>query len=377
MLLFSNNAEASLAAALTASSNDVTITVEADGGEALFHVISSVTNPGRIQLATLTHPSLPGVYEIVGVAAHAASTDVFTVVRAQEGTVVQAWPPGTLMSARITAGMLSSFLRSDTGGVITKGLGGGDKDGVFVFDLANSDNYTSVAGSSENAAAASQFVFRGRSRVPNAVQLSGYPVLQIIDARPSDGYAPTAHDTNFSYPSVGGSFPVDLGVPRVWAADTFHRGSVVIPPTPDGFQYWIDPAEWNSSTEGLEPVWGGDIDPTPAGSGFWVPTAMPIDFTLSLQSRLVVTEVGFFSHLYSAVDSPVVSIGTAAAPTRFASSVPLDQITGNVQVHRIPVTAGGALAEELRFQLVTAATGGRVLGRFYWRGFFVETSNLL
>lgn len=371
MLLFSNNAEATLAAALT--TGDETIAVEEDGGAALFHTISSVLNPGRRQQATLTHPSLPGVYEIVQIFAHDYGSEVFTVARAQEGTTARAWPSGTLMSARITAGMLDLFLRQDHNGVITKGRGGGDKDGVFVFDRANADNYTSVAGSSESAAAASNFVFHGRSRVPDAVQLSGYPVLQIIDARPSEGYAPGTQDTNFSYPSVGGSFPVDLGEPDVWAPDTFHRGSVVTPPTPDGFQYWIDPTEWDSSDEETEPVWGGDLDTTPAGSGFWVPTAMPIDFTLDLRNRLVVTEVGFIAHRYSAVDSPVVSIGTAAAPTRFASSVPLDQITGNAQVHRIPITSGGAMAGELRFQLVAAATGGRVLGRFYWRGFFVET----
>jgi hypothetical protein len=63
-----------------------------------------------------------------------------------------------------------------------------------------------------------------------------------------------------------------------------------------------------------------------------------------------------------------------SAPTRFANGVTLSQITGNNCVHRIILSAGGAMVtgEALTFAVDTAAAGGRCMGRFYWRGIFIE-----
>jgi hypothetical protein len=49
-----------------------------------------------------------GNFEVVRVTA--ISGDVLTVVRGQESTISRAWPPGTLVSIRLTGGNLSQFL---------------------------------------------------------------------------------------------------------------------------------------------------------------------------------------------------------------------------------------------------------------------------
>lgn len=373
MLHFTNNAQAELSAALgNDPESDTTISVVDDVGfVSLDSGAAGYDKSGEFQLATLTHPSLPGVYEVVRITGHVLASNTFTVERAFEGDV-QSWPSGTSMSARITADMLYSFLQANADGVIVKGKGE-DTDGIFIFDRKNSEAYTSFARGAPSAAGGTQFIYRGRSRSPDCIQLSGYPVLETVNAKPSFGTPWTAQDLNLSYPSVGGTFAVDIGVPATWTAGPYPPGMVVTPTTPDGFQYWYDPEARFPPNEVTEPTWNGSLDATLAEDGWWVPTAMPVDFTLSLDQKLVVTEVGFIAAVYSASSTPAVSIGTTAAPTRFANNVALSQITGNNQIHRIPITDGGVLVENLRFQVITAATGGSVRGRFYWRGFFVRT----
>lgn len=360
MHLFSNNAETTLQSAIT--SDAVSITAVADGSAGRFASIpAGSSGRGRVQLATLTHSSYPGAYEVVKITARVGTA--FTVVRGLEGTA-QAWPAGTLMSARVTAEMLGAFLQRDDNSVVRNGNG----SGLFVFDKSSDVDYTSHAAASTGNDRS--FVYHGRSRLFDAVQLSGYPVLQREMARIGD--PSTDHDLNLSYPSVGGSIPVDLGVVPAWDAVGYSRGAVVVPTTPNGHQYWLEIASIDdeTSSETTEPAW--TTSEAPAVAGTWRATPMPIDIDRDFVHDIVVTEVGFIAHVATATTPPSVSIGTAADRTRWANSVALSQISGNGQIHRIPITAGGALARDIRFSVDTAATGGRFLGRFYWRGFFVE-----
>ena len=179
---------------------------------------------------------------------------------------------------------------------------------------------------------------------------------------------------------VGVSPPCDLGVPETWSDRQYHGGSVVAPGTPDGFQYWLDLARGHGQAQSsASPTFNGDTEPTVAANGyipsvgFWVPTAMPVELAVNFDLvRLVVTEVGFIAAQMTASTPPSVSIGSDVAATRFANAVELDELTSNNTIHRIPITTGGAMVEGLRFAVTTAATGGSVRGKFYWRGFFVE-----
>lgn len=355
MHLFSNNAETTLAAALDADAGDINMQV---ASATLFQVIGA--GDGNIQLATLTHPDLAGLYEVVAI----VETDGvnWTVVRETEGAV-QAWPIGTKVEARITANMLGTFLQRDPDtGRVSNPNGGGS------FALSGS-----VAGDAKSTAS---LVFGGASRVANSIQLSGRPYLQLT--RSDDG---SSIDYNLSYESVGGSIPVDLGSAATWAAGDYYRGSVVVPTVPDGYQYWlaISSPDDSLSNDATEPAFDGLGGGAASAAGWWFPTVLPIDFTTENFVGLMVTEVGFIAHVATASGLPSVSIGTPTNATRFANNVSLSQITAGGMVHRIPLSGGGALlnSEPLRFKVDTAATGGRFLGRFYWRGFFIETNSSL
>lgn len=354
---FSNNAETTLAATF-ADSTDTSMVVSGDDtAEGTFAAFLSNGQP-----ATLTHASFPGMYEVVLITGQAGTT--FTVVREYEG-VAQEWPIGTLVSARITAKVLDHFLQRDPQtGVVSAPDGLNDaKSFVLGEGAASTDTRDSNA-----------IVVGGRSRIVDGIQLSGWNTLQLI--RSQSGA--TAFDRNFASESVGGSIPVDLGVADAWDDGTARgRSAVVAPTTPDGNQYWLDITDINAnsvSSVAGEPTWN-TTGATPYGDdASWYPTALPVDISTGELRNVLITEVGFIAFKYTAAAPPVVDIGTDAAPTRFADGVTLSQITADGCVHRIPLTTGGLMVvgEGLRFRVDTAASGGRCMGRFYWRGIFIE-----
>lgn len=343
---FSNNAVGRLSASI--DDTDTTITLIDDDGAAQF----AVPGAGEFQRATLYSRDAPGVYEIVHITDN--NRPDFTVLRGQEGTVAQSWASGAYMGARVTADMLGGFLFQDENGVVR-----------------------TLPGRPSGS-----LVLNGRASA-GQVQLSGYHVLSLISAAPTTSAgALMQQDRNMTRESVGGTMLVDLGddVPTWTSGDTYSAYSIVKPPTPDGFMYLFEAADGSSDSQTTTtPAFTGNEFTCDALNGAtvvgqWVPIPDPLDFELILGSQnLVVTEVGFICTSSTATTTPVVSIGTDASPTRFASSVSLSQIAGAGDVHRIPVSTGGATADRLAFTLVTPAEG-RFVGRFYWRGFFVQLS---
>lgn len=104
--LLKNNAFASLASSLSDSATGLSV---ATGQGARFPAISG----GDYFFATLIGLDGNGAetsWEIVKVTTRA--TDGMTVVRGQEGTTPAAWPSGTRIEMRITAGMLNSIIGS-------------------------------------------------------------------------------------------------------------------------------------------------------------------------------------------------------------------------------------------------------------------------
>ena len=361
MLLFSNNSETTLAAELLADPGALSITASGDGSALTFPAITAGSGE---MLATLTNETIPGAYEIVTITQHDGVS--FSVDRAAEETTLRAWPAGTKMSARVTAGML-------------RAISGGPPEGAKFSvgaSIVMSPGDATYPGEAESSQPYS-FVVAGRSRLSGVSQISMPSVLQLENGGVGSQYYGEYQDINLAYPSIGGTFAVDLGVPPVWQAITLYpRGSVVSPTVPNGKQYWAETEEIARTMQSGpdEPNWleGAPEDGPAAPEGTWRPTLVPISFTQTTFHPLVVTEVGFIAHKANAATLPRISIGTPASPTMFAGNIELTQITGDGCIHRIPIASGGPMVNAMQYTVDTAATGGQFLGRFYWRGFFVE-----
>lgn len=329
--VFANNAETTLAVALDDTPGVTTMTVTEDdtanGTSAAFPEFT-IDDAAIIQ-ATLTHSTNAGLYEVVEIQARAGAD--FTVRRGVEGTILT-WPIGTLISARNTAKIMGTMLQSDPEtGVI------GNYDGT------------------------------------GFLQFAGTPRIQLFR---STGLGAADADYVVTPESWVGTIPVDLGTALTWSTGNFSRGSVVRPTTPDGNQYWLEIPEPSDTTsaDATEPTWGVTA---PSTNGIWHRTAQPVDITSGFLSTVLITEVGFIAHKYSASTPASVSIGTNTDATRFVNNESLSQITADGSVHRFPLTAGGLMVPtggSLKFKVETAASGGRCLGRFYWRGIFIETN---
>ena len=367
MHVFSNNARTTLAQPLSANYGDKALVCDAGGSAETFAPISYVDDGSGAwydhdyQMATLTNPSMPGVYEIVVITQRVGPA--FTVIRGHEDTAPVAWPVGTVIEARITAGMLRSFPQADTDAVLVAGA-----DGVR------------FAGSAP-------FNVRGRLSVggqqSDLVQVAGWPVLQLARANEVAPY--WRADSNLSHSVVGGTPILSLGDTATWSGNTVYAFQVIKPSVPDGYQYCLEPKNpmFGAQASGVEPaftadgwafeVGGGASGGTPA---YFVPVPDPVDITIDIphddEVGLVVTEIGFLCTRYTPGSTPVISAGTYSDPTAFVSAVALSAITDAGHFQRMVVShAGGALAKKLRFVLNTPGTGV-FEGRFFWRGFLME-----
>ena len=371
MQVFSNNARTALAVALDAGAYNKEMVAVGDGSADSFeHLVLSSETPWEVlnsQMATLVDPSDSGVFEIVRIKSRDGVN--FVVDRAQENTDARSWPAGTIVEARITAGMLKEFAQDAEGRILRR-----DEDEVIRVPRR------------------SGFVVNGRispnSRsTSDAVQIAGFPALQLVTAAPTQ--RSDEQDTNLTHEAVGGTRVVNLGATQVWDAGNRRSNSVVVPATADGFQYtfesMVDRPDTVFSAGVSEPVggesgvsdafalrWGGGLGDV---VGSWIPTKLPVAITSWLggpaYGGLLVTEVGFLCLTHGAGSVPTVSIGVDGAPGLFADNVALSQITGMGYVHRIPVTVGGPLTKNLRFSVNTPSDAD-FTGRFYWKGVFFD-----
>ena len=340
--VFSNNAVTTLAAGI--SDTATTITLTSDAG---FSYIDE--DEGHIQALTITDPANVLPPEVVYATAIPGAGQRI-VTRGREGTTAQTWVADAIVSARVTAGMLGSFAQ-----VV------------------------------EGALSLGAFGIRGRNWISeNAVQTGGFPILQL--ARSNLGGSSDDADGNLSREVVGGTLHLNLGTVATWTSGTeYDKHAVVVPPVPDSYQYCFEPSAQGVTSNTTTTPSFSSSDPCPAlgmgGAaevGKWVPInpaeLNQVMYPVPGNRVLVVTEVGFVCASHGGGSAPVVSIGADLSPTRFASGVALSQITAAGHVHRIPVSVGGAMCEEkLTFSLVTPSSGD-FRGRFYWKGFFLETA---
>lgn len=102
-ILFANNAASTLASNIT--SGALTLTVQTGTG-----ILFPNPSAGQYFLVTMIPAStgIPGeIIQVTGI-----SGDVFTIVRAQEGTVAAAYLAGDAVSNQLTAGTMGAFIQS-------------------------------------------------------------------------------------------------------------------------------------------------------------------------------------------------------------------------------------------------------------------------
>ena len=331
---FSNNAVTTLAAGISDSATTITLTSDA--------AFASVGTGGLIQALTITDPANVLPPEVVHATAIPGAGQR-TVTRGQDGTTAQTWGAGAIVSARVTAGMLGSFVQADDEGVL------------LIPGVAAGRNW------------------RGNG----AVQMSGFQSLQ--PQRSAVGSWANEIDPNLGVELVGASVYVSLGTTPTWTSGAVYSfDSVVLPPVATGYQYCFEPRSnlANVSATTTTPAFASTACAALNGAadvGFWTPvdlSYLAVDTgSLPGLTEILVSEVGFICSNYSAGTAPVVSIGIDGDTSKYASSVSLSQISDVGHVHRIPVTAGGVVGTP-RFALVTPGTATFV-GRFYWRGFLL------
>ncbi len=359
---FANNATAKIAAGLT---NVATTFTAVDEPPVYRFTYLDDPTSGLIQVATLTNPAAPGVYEIVHITVH-NGTD-FTIVRGREGTSAVAWAADTIISARVTAAMLESFAQNRES---TTGNNG-------ALALGTIDQTAAVRASKGVAINA---IGNG---VEDAWLIGGAPVLQRVGAT-----SVALMDRHMTPDGTGATPTVDLGVPPTWAtATSYSDAAIVQPTTPDGLQYllWMtDPSTGPLTSGATEPSFAGpagafaEFDPGGGFDNFWTCLDLATGITQDLPMvgvRFYPSEVGFicFERGAGVTTDPVVSIGTTATPTKYASAVTLTGL-GTNQIHRIAVTDQDGVGG-LKFTLDTPAAGGVFRGRFYFKGTFVQSES--
>lgn len=112
--IFSNNSRSVLLEDLSASSRYIDLEL---GTGVSFDNERPVYTRAQTQRATLFHPNSPGEYEIILISSVHVRADrcALYVSRGWEDTEPRAWPAGTIIEARVTAGMLEGFPhKSDT-----------------------------------------------------------------------------------------------------------------------------------------------------------------------------------------------------------------------------------------------------------------------
>ena len=343
--LFSNNAEGVLAQ----SSGLGSTLVLAARGE--FHPLDE----GGFQRATITNADTPNQVEIVKILSWAGATA--TVERDVEGGgggTGYDWPVGSKVSARVTAGMLERAPQT------THWYSVGGDSNVVEFGVRPQSGLSPKTLSVRNP-----FSIR-------AVQSS--PIDAVNTAQTGMADMPRAIET------VARSLVVSLSSPQAHnPATEYYPGDIVVPAVGDGYQYIL------SGDSNVNPYYvGGAVGAvTFSGDGYgqavarnselevaglWSPVQTPA--RIEGPVHYVVSEVGFVTTVAEATAAAYISIGTTSNETAYINNLAVPLTAGGVL--RAPIPAGIQNGDDLVFKVVTEATGGRLHGFFYARGFDVN-----
>lgn len=384
--VYRNNVSTVLAAACAAF--DTTLVVQDASG-----MLQRENDIGIVwQVLTLQSPTDPGQFEIVKLIQRMGDSATLTVERGHEYTTPRSWAAGTLVQARVTAGMLERLVENthaNNGIAIGRRYyphtsTGHDSVSVGVLTSAPGE-WSSAFGYLAKAYGAKSIALgEGYATLPNQLAVSAHACIPRDDWTAGDG-----SQGNAGMESLFASAYCELGTPAVWAANTqYVDGATVRPTVPDGIQYTL----WNGAyafatppsvvlSGATEPAWPGttanyaSVDADGNNVNYWVAKDPSAGLNETFPAGMVFypTEVGFicFSHT-NVTAAPFVSIGTAADPTLLVNNQQLSGITGAAQRHAFTSLKHGIT--DIKFRLETAATGveARFHGRFYAKGIFIQ-----
>ena len=343
--LFSNNAEGVLA---QSSGLDSTLVLAARGK---FHPLDE----GGFQRATITNADTPNQVEIVKILSWAGATA--TVERDVEGGTGGTgydWPAGSKVSARVTAGMLERAPQT------THWYSVGGDSNVVEFGVRPQSGLSPKTLSVRNP-----FSIRAVQSLP----------IDAANTAPADmAGMPRAIET------VARSLVVSLSSPQAHNPATgYYPGDIVVPAVSDGYQYIllgdssVNPYDVGGAVGAV--TFSGDgytqivaYDSESKVAGLWSPVQTPARIEGPVHD--VVSEVGFVTIVAEATTAAYISVGTTADETAYINNLAIPLTAGGVL--RAPVPAGIQNGNDLVFKVVTEATGGRLHGFFYARGFDVN-----
>lgn len=381
-----NNAQALLTADLEGGS--VTSWMALDHPERFGQVY-----PGRWVLLTLSDAAGASV-EIVKVTA--LTDNAAQVERAQEGTTARAWPAGTVVQARLTAGMLDRFVVNGNPSPWGLALGttkeNHSENSVVLGAYSEAPGPAGVAVGSSAWAHGSHSVALGSAVAYGASSVAlgegaawrdyslGNTCIPCVPR--DDWWAGYGAQYNLGGESVFASQYLDLGVPPVWTPDTDYLDGAVVRPSVDaGLQYtlWVEQFGRSASdvrrSGATEPEWPGAAGDGVLGDlASWLAWSPLAGVTETFPPGMVFypVELGFICFNYGAVTAaPVVSIGTADSPALLVDSQPLDAITGAQQRHAFAGLRHGVT--DIKYTLIAPAAGGSFHGRFYAKGVFIQS----
>lgn len=337
-----NNAEVTLQSAITTSDTDLLLTED---------VTATALDPVKFAAlyfmrATLSHASLSGL-EIVFITSMITGVgNQIRVIRGREGTTPQAWPAGTKIQCRATAGMMRK-LSAQT--------------------LFDPNSYALSMAEGENVKVRHPTKLN-KALIPHSWAIGAIPVLP---ERGVSDYSPIASTVE----GVGASCSVELGVaPNYDSGATYYPGAIVKKTSSPYTVYSMDSAvDLGAAAPALGAGYWSEVTEDADGGIFRVFFEPDFD---DPDVWFYPSEIGFICDAHTATTTPSVSVGEVDAAgdlvslTNLASAVALTAIDG---AHQRVVLANNIKkgVRGLIFSIDTAATGGTFKGRFYWRGLFV------
>lgn len=326
--LFSNNARGVLAGFIGPSHKEIILEDGVESFASPPNYASWLENGGYFQRATIYDPNdtnEPDRNEIVFITNVDKSSNTLYVRRFREndGGSPPAWPAGSIIEARVTAGMLESLAKKAT----------------------------AVDGE------------------------TGLPYLTNIVMVPGDSY-PSEETPMFGAMMTGRSINVSLGTAEKWGPRAIDVGGIVTHPgAPNAYFVALDWWKYEQMLPTLP-------DPTEGvtGSGIVVlesnaetpcrfyaqRTNEPITIQLNGDGiGMVVTEVGFVS-LQNAGGGPA-QISVSVGGVELVQSTPIDEPAGSV-VRFFNQSQRLAPTDSIQVNVLTRSTG-EMKGYFYWVGF--------
>lgn len=320
--LFSNNARGVIAEQVYKGDSSIVL----DSGVETFAVPPWDASGEHFQRATIYHPDDPDHNEIVFITDVDKNSDTLTVERSEEsGDGPSNWPAGSIIEARVTAGMLESLSEK-----------------------------TSVTD-----------------------EKTGFPYLTKITKVPENSY-PSSKTPMFASMVTGRSVNVSLGTSEEWSFSAIDVGEIVTHPgAPNAYFVALDRWGYEQRVPALP-----DPDEGVTESGvvalesdaetpcrFYAQrTDEPITIQLNDDGiGMVVTEVGFVS-IQNGGSGPA-QISVSVGGVQLVQSTPLDEPDGDVvrffnQSQKLTPT------DSIQVDVLTRSTG-EMKGYFYWVGFSV------